>query len=67
MSDLDLMRADEDPLQYHGSLFSPLLPQHEHIMDLEQQWQDVLAALGPQVTAFHCFISQLVFPHVLNF
>lgn len=48
LADLDPVRADEDPLQHHGSLFSPLLPQHESVLDMEQQWQDVLAVLGPQ-------------------
>ncbi|MCJ8739239.1 hypothetical protein PDJAM_G00044940 [Pangasius djambal] len=48
LGDLDPVRADEDPLQHHRSLFSPLLPQHEAVLDLEQQWQDVLAVLGPQ-------------------
>ncbi|XP_026772938.2 endoplasmic reticulum membrane sensor NFE2L1a [Pangasianodon hypophthalmus] len=48
LADLDPVRADEDPLQHHRSVFSPLLPQHEPVLDLEQQWQDVLAVLGPQ-------------------
>lgn len=54
MADLDLARPDVDPLQHHGSDFSPLLPHHEAMLDLEQQWQDVLDVLGPQVTPFHC-------------
>ncbi|KAF5893274.1 endoplasmic reticulum membrane sensor NFE2L1-like, partial [Clarias magur] len=48
LEDLDPVTANEDPLQHHGSLFSPEFPQHEPILDLEQQWQDVLAVLGPQ-------------------
>ncbi|XP_060757768.1 endoplasmic reticulum membrane sensor NFE2L1a isoform X2 [Neoarius graeffei] len=48
LADLDPVRTDEDTLQHHTSLFSPLLPQHEPVLDLEQQWQDVFAVLGPQ-------------------
>ncbi|KAK3519783.1 hypothetical protein QTP70_004304 [Hemibagrus guttatus] len=48
LADLDPVRTHEDPLQHHGSLYSPLLSQQEPVLDLEQQWQDVLAVLGPQ-------------------
>lgn len=69
LADLNPVRADEDTLQHHRSLFSPLLPQHEPVLDLEQQWQDVLAVLGPQVTTtpFLCFSSYLLFSSCFEF
>lgn len=59
LEDLDPVTTNEDPLQHHGSLFSPLFPQHEPTLDLEQQWQDVLAVLGPQVQHRFMFIHHL--------
>ncbi|KAI5097313.1 nuclear factor erythroid 2-like 1 [Silurus meridionalis] len=48
LADLDPVRADENLMQRHVPLFSPLLPQYEPLLDLEQQWHDVLAVLEPQ-------------------
>ncbi|XP_026994791.2 endoplasmic reticulum membrane sensor NFE2L1a [Tachysurus fulvidraco] len=50
LTDLDPVRMDEDPLQHHRSLYSTLLSQQEPVLDLEEQWQDVLSVLGPQDT-----------------
>uniref|UniRef100_A0A4W4E8I5 Endoplasmic reticulum membrane sensor NFE2L1 n=1 Tax=Electrophorus electricus TaxID=8005 RepID=A0A4W4E8I5_ELEEL len=48
--DIQVADADaEDPLYHHGSLFSPLLSEHEPLLDLEQQWQDVQAIMEPEV------------------
>ncbi|KAK1799405.1 hypothetical protein P4O66_007637, partial [Electrophorus voltai] len=47
--DIQVADADaEDPLHHHGSLFSPLLSEHEPLLDLEQQWQDVQAIMEPE-------------------
>ncbi|XP_072548927.1 endoplasmic reticulum membrane sensor NFE2L1a [Salminus brasiliensis] len=46
--DANVERPVEDPLQHHRSLLSPLLSQHEPLLDLEQQWQDVLDIMDPQ-------------------
>uniref|UniRef100_A0A3B1IW94 Endoplasmic reticulum membrane sensor NFE2L1 n=1 Tax=Astyanax mexicanus TaxID=7994 RepID=A0A3B1IW94_ASTMX len=48
LGDANMEREEEDPLQHHRSLLSPLLPQHEPLLDLEQQWQDVLDLMDPQ-------------------
>ncbi|KAL6476862.1 hypothetical protein MHYP_G00153610 [Metynnis hypsauchen] len=48
LGDADVQRVEEDPLQYQRPLLSPLLPQDEPLLDLEQQWQDVLAIMDPE-------------------
>ncbi|XP_017541018.2 endoplasmic reticulum membrane sensor NFE2L1a isoform X2 [Pygocentrus nattereri] len=48
LGDADVKRVEEDPLQYQRPLLSPLLPQDEPLLDLEQQWQDVLAIMDPE-------------------
>lgn len=48
LGDANMEREEEDPLQHHRSLLSPLLPEHEPLLDLEQQWRDVLDLMDPQ-------------------
>lgn len=48
MADLESEGFIENPLQCRTPYLSPLLPQHEPLIDLEQQWQDVMAIMGPQ-------------------
>ncbi|XP_030649552.1 endoplasmic reticulum membrane sensor NFE2L1a [Chanos chanos] len=40
--------AEEDQFSTQRPLLSPFLPQEEPILDLEQQWQDLLAIMEPQ-------------------
>lgn len=47
MADTEI--PEEDSLQYFSSILSPLLPQRQSSMELEQQWQDVLDIVGPEV------------------
>ncbi|XP_062875174.1 endoplasmic reticulum membrane sensor NFE2L1a [Trichomycterus rosablanca] len=48
MADPDTALAEENPLQYHSSFLSSLLPHQDSSLDLEQQWQDVLDIVGPE-------------------
>lgn len=71
--DTDVEKVEEDPLEHHRSLLSPLLPQQEPLLDLEQQWQDVLALMDPQVITavfllcrIYLFSSCFEFPRGLS-
>ncbi|KAI4894646.1 hypothetical protein NFI96_013495, partial [Prochilodus magdalenae] len=48
LGDPDVQRVEDDPLQHCRPLLSPLLPEDEPLLDLEQQWQDVLSIMDPE-------------------
>ncbi|XP_028840953.1 endoplasmic reticulum membrane sensor NFE2L1a [Denticeps clupeoides] len=48
LPDPELMESDADHLLAHQSLLSPLIPLEDPSLDLEQNWQDILAIMEPQ-------------------